>query len=89
MTIILNFFRKAEVNHKAVRLLMNIMGIKAGIRRKKKNYVPHKITYLAENLLNREFFAENPLEKLLTDVTVFRLKNGSKRYLSAIYDLRS
>lgn len=89
MTIFLNFFRNAEVNHKAVRRLMNILGIKAVIRRKRKNYVPHKITHLAENLLNREFFAENPLEKLLTDVTEFRLANGSKRYLSAILDLGS
>src|SRR5699024_12519599 len=40
MTIFLNFFRNAEVNHKAVRRLMNIMGIKAVIRRKRKNYVP-------------------------------------------------
>ena len=89
MTIFLNFFRNAEVNHKTVHRLMNIMGIKAVIRRKRKNYVPHKIAHWAENLLKREFFAENPMEKLLTDVTEFRLTNGSKRYLSAIYDLRS
>ena len=36
MTIFLNFFRNAKVNHKTVRRLMNIMGIKAVIRRKRK-----------------------------------------------------
>ena len=68
---------------------MKIMGIEAVIRRKRKNYVPHKVEHLAENLLNREFHADNPMEKLLTDVTEFKLTNGSKRYLSAIYDLGS
>lgn len=50
--------------------------------------------YLAENLLNREFHADKPNEKWLTDVTEFKwyeLKNGEwikhKVYLSAILDL--
>ena len=50
--------------------------------------------YLAENLLNREFRADKPNEKWLTDVTEFKwyeLKNGEwikhKVYLSAILDL--
>lgn len=89
MTIFLNFFKKAEVNHKCVHRLMKIMGIKAVIRRKRKNYVPHRVEHLAENLLDRKFQADNPMEKLLTDVTEFKLTNGSKRYLSAIYDLGS
>ena len=89
MTIFLNFFRNAKVNHKTVRRLMNIMGIKAVIRRKRKNYAPHNVVHLAENILDRDFLAENPMEKLLTDVTEFKLTNGAKRYLSAIYDLGS
>ena len=46
--------------------------------------------YLAENVLNREFRAEKPNEKWLTDVTEFKwYENGEKRkvYLSAILDL--
>ena len=46
--------------------------------------------YLAENILNREFHAEKPNEKWLTDVTEFKwYENGEKRklYLSAILDL--
>ena len=37
--------------------------------------------YIAENLLNREFHADKPNEKWLTDVTEFKV------YLSAILDL--
>lgn len=46
--------------------------------------------YLAENVLNREFHANKPNEKWLTDVTEFKwYENGEKRkvYLSAILDL--
>ena len=46
--------------------------------------------YLAENLLNRQFYAEKPNEKWLTDVTEFKWYDGMevhKLYLSAILDL--
>ena len=46
--------------------------------------------YLAENILDRDFHAEKPNEKWLTDVTEFKwYENGEKRkiYLSAILDL--
>ena len=46
--------------------------------------------YLAENVLNREFHANKPNEKWLTDVTEFKwYENGEKRkvYLRAILDL--
>ena len=89
MTIFLNFFRNAKVNHKCVHRLMNIMGIKAVIRRKRKNYIPHNVVHLVENILDRDFGAESSMEKLLTDVTEFKLTNGTKRYLSAILDLGS
>lgn len=45
---------------------------------------------VAENILNREFYADTPNEKWLTDVTEFKYYlNGKKRkiYLSAILDL--
>ena len=47
-------------------------------------------TYVAENLLNREFSASAPNEKWLTDVTEFKYYVGTeikKVYLSAILDL--
>ena len=46
--------------------------------------------YLAEDLLNRQFYAEKPNEKWLTDVTEFKWCEGNeihKLYLSAILDL--
>lgn len=46
--------------------------------------------YLADNILNREFHADKPNEKWLTDVTEFKwYENNEKRkvYLSAILDL--
>ena len=67
-------------------------GIKSTI-----NYSNHGCTrnaenpqYLAENILDRDFHAEKPNEKWLTDVTEFKwYENGEKRkiYLSAILDL--
>ena len=49
-----------------------------------------KPQYIAENLLNREFSAEAPNEKWLTDVTEFHYYIGLEKhkvYLSAILDL--
>ena len=46
--------------------------------------------YLAENLLDRQFYAAKPDEKRLTDVTEFKWYEGNevhKLYLSAILDL--
>ena len=46
--------------------------------------------YLAENLLDRQFYAVKPNEKWLTDVTEFKWYEGTevhKIYLSAILDL--
>ncbi len=46
--------------------------------------------HLAENLLDRQFYAEKPNEKWLTDVTEFKWYEGTevhKIYLSAILDL--
>ena len=46
--------------------------------------------YLAENLLNRDFHADRPNEKWLTDVTEFKWYEGTEKhkvYLSAILDL--
>lgn len=46
--------------------------------------------YVAENVLNREFHADKPNEKWLTDVTEFKWYEGIEKhkvYLSAILDL--
>lgn len=66
---------------------MKSIKLTAVIRRKKKRYIQSTPQITAENILNRNFVANNPNEKWLTDVTEFKLTNGSKAYLSAILDL--
>lgn len=66
---------------------MKSVNIKAVIRQKTKIYIPSTPQITAENVLNREFKADKPNQKWLTDVTEFKLTNGQKAYLSAILDL--
>ncbi|MDQ1909248.1 IS3 family transposase [Paenibacillus sp. GD4] len=81
-----------KANHKRVLRLMQVLGLKAVIRRR-RNY---RSTYqaaeaagrVAENLLQRDFKADKPNQKWVTDVTQYRV--GDERlYLSAIKDLCS
>jgi putative transposase len=85
----LNMRRQTEkpINDKRVRRLMKIKGIQSVIRRKKKKYVRSTPQHVAENLLNRQFNAETPNKKWLTDVTEFKYGYAQKAYLSAILDL--
>ena len=69
---------------------MQILNLKSVCRRKKCNYIKSTPEVTAENVLNREFYADNPNEKWLTDVTEFKYYVGAevkKIYLSAIFDL--
>src|SRR5699024_10042040 len=87
ITIYLNHFLNAKVNHKCVYRLMKLLGLKAVIRRKRYTYKSHKPTHVAENVLNRAFQKDyQAMEVLLTDVTEFKYGQGSKAYLSAILD---
>lgn len=76
-----------NVNHKHVYRLMKIAGIKSVCRKKRNTYIKSTPQVVAENVLNREFYADKPNEKWLTDVTEFKYGSGSKLYLSAILDL--
>ena len=66
---------------------MKSANIKSVIRRKKKRYISSTPSITAENVLKREFREDRPNVKWLTDVTEFKLTNGTKAYLSAILDL--
>ena len=59
-----------------------------GKQRKNDKYHSYKgeVGNIANNLLNREFTASKPFEKLTTDVTQFRVCN-EKVYLSPVMDL--
>lgn len=75
------------INHKRVHRLMRIAGIQSVIRRKRKKYKHSTPQHVAENVLNRDFHAEKPNEKWLTDVTEMKYGSSQKAYLSAILDL--
>jgi len=87
MTLNINRILNKQYNHKRIYRLMKSINMKSVIRRKKKNYIPSTPQITAENVLNREFRADKPNQKWLTDVTEFKLANGQKAYLSAILDL--
>ena len=85
-------YEHIHVNDKRVLRICRAKGIKSTIK-----YNNHGCTrrsnnpqYIAENLLSRNFHADRPNEKWLTDVTEFKWYEGievHKVYLSAILDL--
>ncbi len=80
-----------HVNDKRVLRICRARNIRSTVK-----YSNHSCTrqaktpqYLAENLLDRQFYATKPNEKWLTDVTEFKWYEGTevhKIYLSAILD---
>lgn len=75
------------LNHKRIYRLMKLASIQSVIRRKRKKYIRSIPQHVAENLLNREFQAETPNQKWVTDVTEMKYGTSQKAYLSAILDL--
>ena len=80
--------RGLRVNHKTVQRLMKELGLVCCVRIKKYRSYKGEVGKIADNELNREFRAEKPNQKWVTDVTQFRLF-GQKLYLSPILDLYS
>ncbi|WP_425800491.1 IS3 family transposase [Desulfitobacterium sp. Sab5] len=76
------------VNHKTVQRLMKALGITCHVRMKKYHSYKGEVGKVAPNLLERDFEAEKPNLKWVTDVTEFSLF-GQKLYLSPILDLCS
>ena len=70
----------------AVRRLMKESGIKCEVRIKKYKSYKGEVGKIAPNLLERDFNADSPHKKLVTDVTEFHLF-GVKIYLSPVLDL--
>lgn len=90
MTVVINREHNVHYNKKRIYRLMNILHLKSVTRIKKSTYIPSTPQITAENNLNRDFHADKPNEKWLTDVTEFKYYVGSsvkKLYLSAILDL--
>lgn len=80
--------RNIQVNHKTVQRLMKELGLVCRVRMKKYYSYKSKVEKFFPNLLQREFRADKPNEKWVTDVTEFSLF-GEKLYLSPILDLHS
>lgn len=74
------------VNHKTVQKLMNQLGLKSTVRPKRYKSYRGSIGTVAPNILSRNFSADAPCKKWVTDVTEFAV-NGEKVYLSPILDV--
>jgi putative transposase len=74
------------INPKKVQRLMKELGLKCLVRMKKYRSYKGKVGKIAPNILARNFQAEKPNEKWVTDITEFKLF-GEKLYLSPVLDL--
>ena len=80
-----------KMNHKRILRVSNLYGIHVENRVKRfpKGYyqtLKENEANLPKNILNRDFSADKPLQKLVTDISYFKIKNGWL-YLSAVMDL--
>lgn len=75
-----------SINHKLTMKLMKALGIKSNVRPKKYRAYKGGIGKIADNILNRNFVANEPNAKWVTDVTEFNVR-GEKLYLSPVMDL--
>lgn len=75
-----------KINHKTVLKLMKSMNIQGKQRRSKYKSYKGEVGKVAPNILNRDFEAGQPYEKLTTDVTEFSVCD-EKIYFSPVMDL--
>jgi len=78
--------RGQKVNHKRVQRIMKELGLKCLVRMKKYRSYKGTVGKIAPNILERNFKAEKPNKKWVTDITEFKLF-GEKLYLSPMLDL--
>lgn len=74
------------INHKTVQRLMRECDLKSIVRRKKYNSYKGEVGSAAPNVLDRDFDAAEPSQKLVTDVTEFKV-GDKKLYFSPVLDL--
>lgn len=74
------------VNSKTVRRLMGELNLKCTVRAKKYRSYRGQMGQAAPNILDRQFKADQPNRKWVTDVTEFKVA-GEKLYLSPVLDL--
>lgn len=74
------------VNHKTIQRLMMQLQLKSLVRVKKYRSYKGLVGRIAPNILQRQFDAQRPNQKWVTDVTEFNV-SGQKLYLSPVMDL--
>ncbi|MCV4291524.1 IS3 family transposase, partial [Pseudomonas capsici] len=75
-----------EVNSKPLRRLMEDLSLQCTVRAKKYKSYKGLMGEAAPNILKRQFEADQPNQKLVTDITEFKVA-GEKLYLSPVMDL--
>jgi putative transposase len=75
-----------SINHKAVLRVMNKYGLLSQIRRRRKYTYYSEYLHRYDNVLNRDFTADRPNQKWVTDISYIQTKQGVL-YLSTIKDL--
>lgn len=86
VAMVLRAERGLAISGKTVLRLMREEGLRCKIRAKRYNSHRGEVGKAAANLLDRDFSAKGPMEKLVTDVTEFKVA-GAKAYLSPVMDL--
>ena len=80
--------RGFRVNHKRVQRIMNQLTLFGKCPKEKYHSYKGDVGKVADNIINRDFNTEKPLQKWTTDVSQFNLPWG-KCYLSPILDMNS
>lgn len=75
-----------HVNHKKVERIMRELGLKSTIRVTKYRSYKGQIGKVAPNVIERDFAAERPLEKLTTDISQVKI-GDAKCYISPVIDM--
>ena len=74
------------INHKTIQRLMQELSLYGKCKKNKYKSYKGNVGKIAPNILNRQFKSDKPYEKLVTDVTEFKVCN-EKVYLSPVMDL--
>ena len=77
MTLYINRLNNKHYSRNRIHRIMKVINIHSVIRRKRKKYQSSTPETTADNILNRDFFAEAPNRKWATDVTEFKWYEGS------------
>lgn len=75
-----------ELNHKTVKRLMDDLELKCEVRKVKYHSYKGEVGKTAPNVINRDFSAEKPYQKMATDVSQVTI-GKRKIYLSPVLDM--